>query len=167
VASRDEQYTTGYATREGLQFGISIKHISDGKAAEQRGKILEVSTDGVKLPASKMIPIGDTISLNLDVAHLNIAFSSSAIVSWAGLRSDNQWSYGCALNEKLPERVIKRLACAGYIERRQAERHKIQMARMFTRTMKNSAARSVSKITRRAAFVLLPKSSSPNRTDCS
>jgi len=128
VDSSDAQYTTGYSTQDGRQLSVTIKHVSNGKATDHRGKILEVSTDGVKLATSTMIPIGDSICLNLEVAHLNISFSASAIVSWAGHRSENDWRYGCALTSKLQEPVIKRLASGGYIERRQAERQQIQIA---------------------------------------
>ncbi len=120
-----DEYTTGYDILDGRRIQVAVHRLSNGIPATIRGRMLEVSSNGMKLATHSMVPVGETVNLQLQISHLNIDFSMAAAIGWVGYRGDEDWLLGCSLAASLPQRVVSRLARDRYIERRSSKREAI------------------------------------------
>ncbi len=125
--SGDHDYTTGYETCKGRLIRVSVHRLSSGIPTTASCRMIELSQSGAKLASDTMIPVGETVSLQIKIPHLDVHFTTSAVVSWVGFQGEYNWFLGCGFANQLSQKCVDRLANANYIERRESRRERIMM----------------------------------------
>jgi hypothetical protein len=112
----------------GQSIAVTVERSDDVEPQLIDGELIDVSRSGLKLSMSDAPAVREAVVVRLSVPEIDLDLRIDAKVCWSQPAPRDRWYMGCALNPKLPEQVLTKLAIAGYLQRRQDERHAIDLA---------------------------------------
>jgi hypothetical protein len=113
---------------EGRSIKVTIERNNNGPPEQIDAELVDISPGGVKLSVSTCPGMQEAVVLKFAAPELDLDLTVDAQVCWARPASDDDWHLGCALNPRLPERLITDLAMNGYVQRRRDPRLPIDLS---------------------------------------
>ena len=113
--------------RDGRHGGVVIERSTAQGPSTIGGRLVDISRGGAKLALDTCVPFGETVSLCVAVAEINLHFQVQAEISWSRQGEGGTWLVGCCFNPSLPDETVDRLARSGYLERRRSPRYPISI----------------------------------------
>lgn len=109
------------------QIPVSVEWMAGDKACQCDARIVDLSAGGARLRLAAAVELNDTFEVRLHVKELSIDFRCAVDVCWVRPH-ENESVLGCAFDGELPEHILRKLACHGFINRRSDKRFRIELS---------------------------------------
>jgi hypothetical protein len=131
---RDSDTTSKSANREERSrtldpdgIDLILERRVEDSFVSQPARLLDLSRGGAKLAVTSPLGVGEAVRLHLKIADLDLDATVASKVCWTSPAEDGPWWAGCVFTPRLPGNVLAKLAGAGHIERRQADRQTLSL----------------------------------------
>lgn len=104
-----------------------VVEAGDNRTESVKATLVDLSCGGAKLRVSERFSLDSKLTFRIQAEGLTKSIEVAADICWTRIAVGSEWWLGCAFTPRMPYEVIRDLAQAGYIERRESDRQEIQI----------------------------------------
>ena len=104
-----------------------VVEAGDNRTETVKATLVDLSCGGAKLRVAERFSLDSKLTFRIEAEGLTKSIEVAADICWTRVAVGSEWWLGCAFNPRMPYELIRELAQAGFIERRESERQEIQI----------------------------------------